>query len=331
MKWKLLPLLLTVSTVGLAQIPATESNPAKPGVREVQVPFANLKPLATFKVGEAADWVLITRDSVWVAGAKPDSVQRIDPATNKVVANISLSGVACSGLEFGFGSLWVPVCGKEPSLVRVDAATNKVTGTLPVGPAGAEGGICLLSADSIWLVTDKQGTLTRIDPVTQTVRQKTTIAAGSYNPIFADGLVWITGVESNTLTAVDPASGKITATIPVGPKPRFLTSGGGSVWTLNQGETEPSVAWTRLAELWLPQSASGSQAQVETFASGADSVWATDFDSPLSRIDSETSKVVRQWIGTGGDSMRVGFDSVWLTDYRKGLLWRFSLKDALAH
>jgi virginiamycin B lyase len=329
MKWKLLLLLLTVSTVGLAQIPATESNSAKPGVREVQVPFANLKPLATFKVGEAADWVLMTGDSVWVAGAKPDSVQRIDPATNKVVANISLPGVACSGLEFGFGSLWVPVCGKERSLVRVDAATNKVTATLPVGPAGAEGGIAA-SADSIWLVTDKQGTLTRIDPVTQTVRQETTIAAGSYNPIFADGLVWITGVESNTLTAVDPASGKITATIPVGPKPRFLTSGGGSVWTLNQGDgTISRVDATR--KTLAATISVGIPGPGGDICFGADSVWATVFDIPLSRIDSETSKVVRQWIGTGGDSMRVGFDSVWLTDYRKGLLWRFSLKDALAH
>ena len=46
-------------------------------------------------------------------------------------------------------------------------------------------------------------------------------------------------------------------------------------------------------------------------------------DVPLTRIDSQTNKVLRQWIGHGGDSLRFGHDSIWLTDYHKGLVWRF--------
>ena len=53
---------------------------------------------------------------------------------------------------------------------------------------------------------------------------------------------------------------------------------------------------------------------------GADSVWPTVFDVPLSRIDARANRVVRQWIGNGGDSVRFGFDSLWITDYKKGLL-----------
>jgi virginiamycin B lyase len=56
---------------------------------------------------------------------------------------------------------------------------------------------------------------------------------------------------------------------------------------------------------------------------GADSVWASVFDVPLTRIDSQTNKVLRQWVGHGGDSLRFGHDSIWLTDYHKGLVWRF--------
>jgi streptogramin lyase len=49
-------------------------------------------------------------------------------------------------------------------------------------------------------------------------------------------VVWITGVENGTLTAVDASGGEVLVSAPVGPKPRFLTVGAGSVWTLNQGD-----------------------------------------------------------------------------------------------
>jgi hypothetical protein len=76
------------------------------------------------------------------------------------------------------------------------------------------------------MVTDKNGTLDQIDPSTNTVWQEVLIAAGSYNPLFSEGIVWITGVESSVLTAVDAATGKVLASVAVGPKPRFLTAGG---------------------------------------------------------------------------------------------------------
>lgn len=61
----------------------------------------------------------------------------------------------------------------------------------------------------------------------------------------------------------------------------------------------------------------------------SESVWPTVLDVPLSRIDVRTNSVVRQWIGKGGDSLRFGFDSLWLTDYRKGLLLRIPISQLL--
>jgi len=55
---------------------------------------------------------------------------------------------------------------------------------------------------------------------------------------------------------------------------------------------------------------------------GMDSVWATVFDVPLTQIDAKSNDVLRQWVGKRGDSVRVGFGSIWLTDYYRGLLWR---------
>ena len=155
MKLRLAWVVLTACQAVLAQTSGTERKFAKPGVKEVQVPFASLKPAVTIRVGRTADWVLVTDDAVWVASSNPNAVERIDPATNKIVTKVSLPGEACSGLAFGFGSLWVPLCGKEPALVRVNASTNKITAKLAVGPAGPEGGITA-SSDSIWIVRERK-------------------------------------------------------------------------------------------------------------------------------------------------------------------------------
>jgi virginiamycin B lyase len=317
---KFLLLALAACQPSFGQGSEPNSHVVRPGVKEVQRSFAELKPAATFKVGGSADWVLVRDDAVWVAGSKPYSVQRIDPAANKVVATIRLPGEACAGLEFGFGSLWVPLCTKKASLARVDPVTNTIIARLAVGPAGPEGGIAI-SGDSIWIVTDNTGTLARIDPATNAVRQTVRIAPGSFNPIFSEGAIWITGNETNVLTAVDAITGEVLATIPVGPKPRFLTAGGDSVWTLNQGDGTVSRvdAKSRKLIVTIPAGIPGPGGDI---CFGADAVWATVFDLPLTRIDPKSDRVVRQWVGTGGDSNRFGHDSIWLTDYHRGLLWR---------
>jgi virginiamycin B lyase len=326
---ELLLLLLSSTGAAVAQTSSTEWNVPKPGVKEVQVPFASLRPSATIKVGRTADWVLVTDDAVWVASTKPYSLQRIDPRTNRIVARVSLSGEACSGLAFGFGSVWVPLCGEKPALARVDVQTNTISATLPIPPAGPEGGITV-SADSVWMVTDKNGTLSRIDPARNTVRQKISVPPGSYNPLFSDGVVWITGAESNVLTPVDSSSGEVLASIPVGPKPRFLTVGGGSVWTLNQGNGSVSRVDEKSRKVisTIPVGIPGAGGELSY---GADALWATVFDVPLSRIDPSTNKVSRQWVGRGGDSLRFGHGSIWLTDYYRGLLSRIPLKEGLEH
>ncbi len=263
--------------------------------------------------------------AVWVASTNPYAILRIDPVTNKIVARIRIPGEACSGLASGFGSIWTPICGRQPSLVRIDAGRNAISATLPIAPAGPEAGIAA-SDDSVWLVTDNKGTLLRIDPSTNSVRQRISIAHGSYNPIFGDGIVWVTGIENDVLTAVDASSGKILDSIRVGPKPRFLTAGAGSIWTLNQGDgtisrvDEKSRHVIATIQLGIP----GTGGDI---AYGADSVWSSVFDLPLTRVDATTNGVVKQWIGKGGDSLRIGFNSLWITDYKKGLLLRIPIEE----
>jgi virginiamycin B lyase len=314
---------IVAATQAVAQNQPTATPPEKPGIKAVQSPLTNLKPIATLNLGGDPDWLAISENAVWVTNDKLKSVQRIDPRTNTLVAKIEFPSEPCSGLAFAFNSLWVPLCGQPASLARVDPATNKITATLPVGPADNEGGITA-SEYSLWIISDANGTLLRVDPASHTVRQKIAIPPGSFNPVYSDGIVWVTGNQSSVLTPVNARSGEVLPSIPVGPNPRFLTAGDGSIWTLNQGDGSVTriSAKTRQVIATIPAGIPGLGGQI-TY--DANSVWATVIGIPLTQISPVSNQVIRQYTGSGGDSVCLGHHSLWLTHLRGGLLWRIAL------
>lgn len=301
-----------------------------PAVAEaLKRPFSDLKPVATIHVGRTADWVAVTADAVWVGSTGPNAVHRIDPATNRLVATVPLPGEPCAGLAVGFGRLWVPLCAAHPSLAQVELNGSDLVGVTRPGPAGPEGGIAA-SADSIWLVTDKKGTLVRIDPASGRVRQRVTIPAGAYNPVASDGLVWVSRADGAAVVPVDASSGEVLAPVAIGPGPRFLTVGDGSLWTLNQKDGSLSrVAPDRRAE--LSRTPLGTPGHGGDITYGAGIVWTTMAGTPLTATDAATAKVLRQWVGPGGDSIAFGHGSIWLTDYHGGTIARIRPEDALPH
>jgi virginiamycin B lyase len=293
-----------------------------------QRPIAELKPLATFKLGKTADWVAITADAVWVASTGPFAVNRIDPITNTRIAVVELPGEACAGLVVGAGSLWVPLCTAKPSLAKIDLRSNTLTSVYPVGPPAEEGGIAY-GAGSIWLIIDKLGSLPRINPDSGAVISTFHMPAGSYNPAFLDGTVWVTHAGGSDVTGMDAASGKTVATVVTGPNPRFLTVGAGAVWTLNQGDgtlTRVDPQNRRTASISLGTPGHGGDI---TFGDGK--IWTSMSKVPLSLIDAGLNRLVCQWVGPGGDALNLGHGSVWLTDYHAGTVERLALKDVLAH
>ena len=144
--------------------------PKRPGVSApgVKIPITKLKPDAVFELPGVPDWLAID-EHVWVSNSPKDTVHRLDPKANKVVANITVGKHPCSGLAVGFGSLWVPNCGEKDgtarSLMRVSLKEGKVEATLPFAVPQSEGGLAT-GAGSVWVMTDANGTLTRIDPDT---------------------------------------------------------------------------------------------------------------------------------------------------------------------
>jgi virginiamycin B lyase len=281
--------------------------------------MTDLRPRSTFTVKGHPDWMAAAPDGMWVTSSSNVAYQ-LKAADDQLGLTIPVSQ-PCSGLAVGFGSLWIPSCG-EHTLVRADLVTGKTQATIPISPADSEGGITV-GAGSVWLMTKTSGTLSRIDPAFNTVVASISTPSGSFCPIFADGFVWITSTENNVLSKVDPSLNKVVAQIPVGKNPRFLAYGADSIWTLNQGDGTITRVNTktnqRVADIAANLPGHGGE-----IAFGFGSVWATMPKKPLTRIDATTSKIISQWLGAGGDSIRIGFDSVWLTNYDDGKIWRLS-------
>jgi len=298
-------------------VPAGLKDPA------IQRPIGNIQPQAVFPVEGSPDWVAILPDSVWIGNKPKNEVVRLDPKTNKVAATIPVGKDPGAGLAAAFGSVWVPNCG-DKTLSRIDVATNKVVATIPLGPVDTEGNIAA-SEDSIWYLTDAKGILSRIDPSTNQSVAEIAVQPGSVAVVYGEHAIWITSPQTNTLTRVDPQTNLVTATITVGKTPRFLTVGEGSVWTLNQGDGTVSRVDAKTGRITATIDC-GIPGPGGDIASGEGSIWVTMHDVPLTRIDPETNKVMQQWVGPGGDSLRVGLGSIWLTNYKQQTVSRINPK-----
>ena len=277
-----------------------------------------LRPIATFQVGGDPDWMAVADDAVWVTASSLNRVTRLDATANSPVIFATVQD-PCSGIVAAFGSLWVPSC-VDHALLRVDLKTGVVQTSIAASPADSEGCIAA-GAGSIWLVTNATGLLARVDPRTSSVVATIPLPSGSYCPVFADGFVWVTSFDHSVLTKVDPSTNRSVAQISVGQNPRFATAGAGSVWTLNQGDGTISRVDTATSALTvsIPTGLRGHGGEI---AFGFGSVWATLIGVPITRVDPSTNRAVRQWRGAGGDSIRAGLGSIWLTDIKAGLVWR---------
>jgi virginiamycin B lyase len=264
--------------------------PARKGVSApgVQRPISQLHPQAVFTVEGAPDWMAVTDDGVWVASEPRNQVVFLDARANQpgVIAAVAKP---CSGLAAGFGAIWAPSCG-DRALKRIDPATGKTVASVP--------------------------------PRTNKVAAQIPVPDGSFACTFADGAVWVTCTRHNLLARVDPQTNQVTAKVSVGPQPRFVTAGGGAVWTLNQGDGSISRVDTHAVSLAanIPAGVPGSGGEI---AYGEGAVWVTMFGFPITKIDPSVNRVVKQWTGPGGDSIRAGLGSVWLTDLKHGKVMRF--------
>jgi YVTN family beta-propeller protein len=196
-------------------------------------------PVQSLAAGDGAVWVESPFQQV--------RLSRIDTATNRVatfgVGGPSLGfnsgtagGVAgASGIAVDGGAVWVA---NDAGVLRVNAASKAVSKTIGLGVVVPTA--MAVGEHAIWVVarpgfrccpaeTVGTGTLTRIDPATNSV--KATIAIGGYPSAVAvgKGAVWIADPRSRSVLRFDPKTSGVKR-IRVGGRPQGIAVGNGLVW-----------------------------------------------------------------------------------------------------
>jgi streptogramin lyase len=182
---------------------------------------------------------------VWQTDYDRDTLMKIDPEADKVVATIPFaSGSAPTGVAVTDGSVWV-ADEHIGAVTRLDPATDTVIATIPVGPTGSAGPqILTIGPGGVWADIQNSQSVVQVDAATNT--------AGVRVPhegfVASDGTqVWIAvdgdpGGKSQVMR-IDPVSGKVKTTVAVdAPGVVGLAVGLGSVWVSGNGLTQIDAA-----------------------------------------------------------------------------------------
>jgi streptogramin lyase len=227
--------------------------------------------------------------ALWETG--PAGLIKRDERTGRAEKTLKLGGEP-QYVAAGFGAIWVTVeqSASVASLVRVNAATNEIVATVDMSPSGVGGNNMLFVATDkafVW-VFNGEGTLWRIDPITNRVNETFHVTdTGSYMTT-GGGFVWVSNISRNEVVRVDPITGGTDAVI-LQSEPDQLAYIGGAIWVEDvQGNTVTPIDGSRLQ----PRAPIGTPNDPAIEIAGLGSLWIAA-DGVVSRINPLTGRDVQ--------------------------------------
>jgi hypothetical protein len=270
---------------------------------------------AQMAVGNDPSAVAADANGVWVANHNDGTIWRIDAHSDRVISQSPAHGVpadvailpanAVGNSPSSPGSAVVVNGPSDFNVVEIDAASNTATafgvpGGGPTnggagGPSGGAGTPGVSTGGSgIWVAQpDRQ--VVRFDDSTERLVQPVFIPPAhdergdSYFSGIAvgEGGVWVLGDPNDPrLWRIDPASGRLAATIPLPFAPTDVAAGDGGVWVTSEvsdmlARIDPSTDEVAAA---IPAGKGAS-----AVAAGAGAVWVADkVGGTITRIDPRT-------------------------------------------
>lgn len=318
----LIGLIAVLSSIWASEPRKSQPPVPKVGVKTpgVQIPFANLKAETELQAPAKPDWIFFS-GSVFVPG--DNSIDKINPKTNKKGDPIAGVAKPCGGMASAFGSFWAPVC-SGASLARIDAKTFKVAGTTPTGVARVRG-VIASTADSIWLLTDDKTTLSRFDPEQNAVVGELRVPSGCRGLIFGETALWLACPNENEVLRINPETNLVDNAFKVSGEPVAISTGAGSIWVLcrKEGKVDRIDPKTNKVSKTIELNVPGAEGEI---AFGEGYIWVTQTGFPLARIDVASETVIQQFTGDGGGAIALSPGAIWLSNIKAGTVWRIDPK-----
>jgi len=189
-------------------------------------------------------------------------------------------GAAAWRTIYGFGAVWIQVDPPVDQLIKVDAVSGEIT--LRVDGASS----AAVADDALW-VTVAGETTRKIDPVSGAVLASVS-TPGSYYVSVGAGAVWVP--DPAGVARIDPASGRIVATVPVEGGVSDLYAADDAVWVTQKdlGNLVRIDPTTNLVVATLHTGAGAHAIAVDEHG-----VWVANYRAgTVSRIDPSTNTVV---------------------------------------
>jgi len=180
------------------------------------------KRTRAIKVGTTPYDTTFAYGSAWTTAYVQGELERIDPATNRVVNRWKLA--QATGAVGAFGSVWATGI---DGVIRVDPVSHKLLAKIPI-QGGA--GWTAASPDAVWVTTTTG--VTRIDPQSNAVVATVPLAGAPYlgDPDVVNGQVWVPQIRKNAIAIVDTETNRVTQTVKAGVGPFVITAIRGEVW-----------------------------------------------------------------------------------------------------
>jgi DNA-binding beta-propeller fold protein YncE/predicted Ser/Thr protein kinase len=173
-------------------------------------------------------------------------------------------------------------------------------------------------AEAVWVTSERDGTLTRLDPESgRVLGRPIRLEAGIAGVAVGSKWIWVTDPRRRELLRVDPGTRRVRR-IHLGSKPGAIALGGGRVWVADEsgkGITAVNPEGPRVYRTGLPPHAAPVR-----LASGAGGLWASSATTGnVRRIDLDSLAVDEPIpAGRGPAGLTVAHGLVWVADSRGG-------------
>jgi tRNA A-37 threonylcarbamoyl transferase component Bud32 len=200
--------------------------------------------LSTSKAG-AAIWggglgrtaLAFGNGTIWTLGGLGGSLTRRDPTTLTLVPHGSVElGDFATAIAAGSDAIWVTT--KNSGLLGIDPDTNDIVDSFRFSARAVLVDVAV-GAHAVWIVSEGDDVVTRIDPTTL---ERTLIRVGDGPTAIAYGFdsVWVACKGDGTVWRIDPTTTppKVVKHWKLGASPEDIAAGAGAVWTAVYSELE---------------------------------------------------------------------------------------------
>jgi DNA-binding beta-propeller fold protein YncE len=185
---------------------------------------------------------------------------------------------------------------------------------IPIGPAPLR---VAASAEAIWVTSEPEGTLTRLDPESgEPVGEPLRLGGDVSGVAVGAGSVWVTAPLRGRVLRIDPQAGRVVDAIDVGGRPGPIAFGGGRVWVADDagaGISAINAKGGRVYRRGLPP-----HAEPLRLAVGAGGLWASSASTgAVRRIDLGDARPGSPIaVGRGPAGVTVAAGLVWVANSR---------------